>query len=67
MILNRKQLVREKLQQIIDGYSAYAESKEVAEMLKKEIRLLNLEVFEDCTDIGSWFIPVKKESEAQSS
>ncbi len=66
MILNRKQLVRDKLQQIIDGYSAYAESREVAEMLKKEIRLLNLDVFEDCTEIGSWFIPVKNETESHS-
>lgn len=59
MIINRKQLVREKVQQVIAGYSAYAETKEVAKMLKKELQLLNIDVHEDITSMGSWFIPVK--------
>jgi hypothetical protein len=66
MIINRKQLVREKVQQILAGYSAYAETKEVATMLKKELQILNIDVFEDSTTIGSWFIPVKAESVEQN-
>jgi hypothetical protein len=66
LIINRKQLVREKVQQIIAGYSAYAETKEVATMLKKELQLLNIDVYEDSTNIGSWFIPIKSEALEQS-
>ncbi|KAA0549560.1 hypothetical protein FZW96_04230 [Bacillus sp. BGMRC 2118] len=61
VIINRKQLVHEKVQQVIAGYSAYAETKEVALMIKKELQLLNIDVYEDITNIGSWFIPVKAE------
>ncbi|MFZ3590706.1 hypothetical protein ACOI1C_15995 [Bacillus sp. DJP31] len=67
MIITRKQIVKVKLQQIISGYCAYVETKEAAAMLKKEIKLLNLDVYEDCTEIGSWFIPVKERSESQSN
>ncbi|MFD1737108.1 hypothetical protein ACFSCX_11150 [Bacillus salitolerans] len=63
MIINRKQLVREKLQQILSGYSAYAETKEVANLLLKELQALNIEVYVDNTNIGSWFIPVKNHLE----
>jgi hypothetical protein len=66
MIINRKQLVREKVQQIIAGYSAYAETKEVATMLKKELQILNIDVYEDSTNFGSWFIPIKAEAVEQS-
>jgi hypothetical protein len=66
MIINRKQLVREKVQQILAGYSAYAETKEVATLLKKELKILNIDVHEDCTSIGSWFIPIKAEPVEQS-
>ncbi len=62
--MSQKKLVKDMLQQIISGYSAYVESKEAADMLKKEIKLLNLDVHEDCTEIGSWFIPVKQESQS---
>ncbi|WP_456278017.1 hypothetical protein [Bacillus sp. AK128] len=64
MIINRKQLMRDKLQQIIAGYSAYAETKELATMLQKELKLRNIEVYIDDTDKGFWFIPVKKKAEA---
>jgi hypothetical protein len=64
MIINRKQMVRDKLKQIIAGYSAYAETKEVAAMLDKELQLLNIEVYVDHTDKGSWFIPVKAKAKA---
>ncbi|MBE4908258.1 hypothetical protein IMZ08_09340 [Bacillus luteolus] len=58
-ILNRRKIVQEKLDLIKAGYSAYAESFEIATLLKKEIQALNLQVHEDITNVGSWFIPEK--------
>lgn len=56
-ILSRKLLVQEKVDRIKNGYSAYAETAELANLVKKEIRALNLDVHEDVTEMGSWFIP----------
>ncbi|MFT4415157.1 hypothetical protein ACLM5H_14945 [Fredinandcohnia humi] len=56
-IINRRKLLNEKMARIKNGYSAYAESMEIANLLKKEIQALNLNVHEEVTDIGSWFIP----------
>lgn len=60
MIINRRDLVNEKIHLIEDGYSAFTESKEVARMLKKELERRNIEVVEDITPIGAWFIPTKE-------
>ncbi|AZB44926.1 hypothetical protein CEF21_17245 [Bacillus sp. FJAT-42376] len=49
--------VKEKVERMKSGYSAYAESPEMASLLKKEISKLKLRVYEDVTEIGSWFIP----------
>lgn len=51
--------MKEKVDRLKNGYSAYAESQEVATLLKKEIQALNLHVYEDVTEVGSWFIPDK--------
>jgi hypothetical protein len=59
MIINRKEIAREKVKEIQSGFSAFAETKEVAELIKKELLKLNLKVHEDVTDVGSWFIPEK--------
>ncbi|MDR7073773.1 hypothetical protein [Fictibacillus barbaricus] len=59
MIINRKELAREKVKEIQNGFSAFAETKEVAELIKKELLKLDLKVHEDVTDVGSWFIPEK--------
>jgi hypothetical protein len=56
-ILNPKKLAQEKVEHIKKGFSAYVESPELADLIKKEIQTLNLDVFEDATDIGFWFIP----------
>jgi hypothetical protein len=58
-VMNRKKLVKEKIDRIKNGFSAYAETVEIANLLKKEILALNLNVHEDVTEIGSWFIPIK--------
>ncbi|RFB17793.1 hypothetical protein DZB84_08045 [Bacillus sp. HNG] len=59
MYINRRKLLNEKMTHLKNGYSAYAESPDIINALKKEIQALNLNVFEEVTDLGSWFIPVK--------
>lgn len=57
MIINRKQLAKEKLEQLKKGYSAFADTNEVAELIEKELANLNLHVVIDKTPVGAWFIP----------
>ncbi|MFC0187889.1 hypothetical protein ACFFJY_06280 [Fictibacillus aquaticus] len=59
MIINRKELARAKVKELQNGFSAFAETKEVVDLIKKEIEKLKLDVHEDVTDVGSWFIPQK--------
>ncbi|MCF6408759.1 hypothetical protein [Pseudalkalibacillus salsuginis] len=60
MIINRKEMARAKVEKLKNGYSAFAETKEVAELIKKQAAELNIEFVEDVTEIGSWFIPAKR-------
>lgn len=57
MIINRKQIAKEKLEQLKKGYSAFADTTEVAELIEKELASLDLQVVIDKTSVGSWFIP----------
>lgn len=59
MILNRKEMAKSKVIEIQNGFSAFAETSEVAALIKKELAMLNIPVYEDVTSVGSWFIPVK--------
>nr|WP_270897212.1 hypothetical protein [Aliibacillus thermotolerans] len=60
MIMNRKELAFEKVEKIKTGYSAFAESDEVIQLIRKELDKQNIEVYEDKTELGSWFIPTNK-------
>ncbi|MBU8905168.1 hypothetical protein KH400_01025 [Desertibacillus haloalkaliphilus] len=60
MIINRKEMALKKVDKIKAGYSAFAETKEVADFIKKELAKENIEVYEDNTELGSWFIPKNK-------
>jgi hypothetical protein len=60
LIISHKKLARLKVEQIKAGYSAFTESKEVAFYVKKELEKLGINVYEDVTNIGFWFIPQKK-------
>ena len=62
MIINRKELAKEKITKLKQGYSAFAESKEVAQIIEKEIEALQLDVDIDRTPFGCWFIPKKEDS-----
>ncbi|WP_253296129.1 hypothetical protein [Bacillus paralicheniformis] len=50
-------MARDKVNRIKLGYSAYAETESLASLIKRELRAQNIHVYEDVTDIGSWFIP----------
>jgi hypothetical protein len=56
-IMSTRKIAREKVQLIQNGFSAFADSQEVASLIKKELDSLNLKVYEDVTDKGYWFIP----------
>ncbi|WP_347549313.1 hypothetical protein ABFG93_17565 [Pseudalkalibacillus hwajinpoensis] len=57
MVIDRKQLARTKVADLQNGRSAYAESQEMTTLIKKELQSLNIDVHEDVTNFGSWFIP----------
>lgn len=59
MIISRKQMAKSKVIEIQNGFSAFAETREVAALIKKELAKLNIPVYEDVTSVGSWFIPIK--------
>ncbi|MDQ0337866.1 hypothetical protein J2S00_000649 [Caldalkalibacillus uzonensis] len=59
LVINRKHLAKAKLEQLKNGYSAFADSSEVAGHLEREIKKHNLRVHIDRTPLGSWFIPIK--------
>jgi len=60
MIINRKKMASAKVNKIKNGYSAFAETKEVIEYIKKELKNQNIPVHIDETDQGCWFIPTNK-------
>ena len=65
LIIDSKRLAKEKVKNIQKGYSAYAETEEVSNLIKKQLKTLNLEVHEDHTDKGCWFIPKEGPEEKQ--
>src|SRR5690606_33654011 len=64
MIINRKILAQEKLENLKRGYSAYAETEEVARLIQRGLAHLNLNVYIDRTPLGWWFIPEKSNQTA---
>lgn len=63
-IISNRQLAKEKLNRIQNGFCAFAETTEVANLLKKELCCLDIEVHIDETDKGYWFIPVYVDKKA---
>lgn len=61
MIISRKKMANAKVNKIKNGYSAFAETKEVIEFIKKELENQNIPVHIDETDQGCWFIPKSKD------
>ncbi|MFD1425987.1 hypothetical protein JOD24_003015 [Kroppenstedtia sanguinis] len=56
MIISRKQMAKAKVEKLKRGFSAYAETKEVADLIEKELAQLDLPVIVEQTPIGYWFI-----------
>lgn len=59
MIINRREMARAKLEKLKKGYSAFAETKELVDLIEKEIEKLEIPVYIDRTEHGCWFIPKK--------
>lgn len=60
MVINRKEMARAKIEQLKQGFSAFAETSEVATIIEKELRDLDIDIHVDRTSKGSWFIPVNE-------
>ncbi|MUK86864.1 hypothetical protein GMD78_00415 [Ornithinibacillus sp. L9] len=60
LVLHEKRICERKINQIKNGFSAYAESKELIRLMKREIMKNNLDVYYDETPTGCWFIPIKE-------
>ncbi|MDC3412642.1 hypothetical protein NC797_05655 [Aquibacillus sp. 3ASR75-11] len=63
LIMNRR-LVEDKVNTLLEGYSAYAETQEIIRLIKRDIAKHNISVVCDETESGCWFIP---QSEIQST
>lgn len=61
MVINRKHMARAKLEQLKNGYSAYAETSEITDIIEKELSKLELNIHIDKTPLGAWFIPVSEQ------
>ncbi len=58
-MLQQKKLADKKTEDLLNGYSAYADTEELIRLLQRNVDKYNLDVICDETDIGYWFIPVK--------
>ncbi|WP_047981603.1 hypothetical protein [Ornithinibacillus contaminans] len=64
LIMNERRIRDRKLEQLRNGRTAYAESKELIRLIKRDIEKFGLEVYYDETPAGCWFIPVIKKSKS---
>ncbi|MBB6452097.1 hypothetical protein HNQ94_000518 [Salirhabdus euzebyi] len=58
-VLSQSKLVEEKMQQLMNGYSAYAETEELIRLIERNVSKYDLDIILDQTDVGCWFIPNK--------
>ncbi|MGV4319302.1 hypothetical protein [Bacillus mojavensis] len=60
-VYSDRQLAKDQAARLRQGFSAYAETNSLASLIKKELQSNNLQVYEDLTEFGCWFIPVTDE------
>ncbi|MGY0209818.1 hypothetical protein [Bacillus subtilis] len=60
-VYSDRQLAKDQAARLRQGFSAYAETNSLVSLIKKELQSHNLQVYEDLTDFGCWFIPVTDE------
>ncbi len=58
LIMNPRHIRDEKIAQLKEGRTAFAESEELIRLMKRSIDRDNLHVHYDQTNIGCWFIPM---------
>lgn len=56
-VLDRREMRDEKIRQLKEGRTVYAESPEFIRLIKRGIEKENLDVEYEKTDGGCWFIP----------
>lgn len=61
MVIDRKEIVRMKMEDLMAGYSAYCETETLSDMLRKEIDRVGFRVVIDRTPIGTWYIPIRED------
>lgn len=59
-VISCSKIAEEKINSIRVGYTAFTETQEVLEKIKKELILQNIDFIEEKTDVGSWITPKKK-------
>lgn len=59
LVIPIRRICDAKMKQIMDGYTAYSESKQVINKLKKEIEQRNIPVIFDYTNKGCYITPIK--------
>ncbi|MBO1003389.1 hypothetical protein ACFSKI_22175 [Pseudogracilibacillus auburnensis] len=60
-VLDRRLMRDEKIKQLKEGRTVYAESPEFIRLIKRGIEKERLQVKYEKTDGGCWFIPNEKE------
>jgi hypothetical protein len=63
MLINRRTIAKEKLEQLRNGQTAYAETIEVSDYMEKQIMNLEMDVVIDRTERGNWFYPTQSDRE----
>ncbi|ASK62976.1 hypothetical protein CFK37_12895 [Virgibacillus phasianinus] len=61
-IMDQKRIKEEKMAQLRNGLTAYAESNELIRLIKKDIQKYELLVHCDETPSGCWFIPLHEKT-----
>ncbi|ASN05008.1 hypothetical protein [Virgibacillus necropolis] len=57
-IMNQKRIKEEKINQLREGQTAFAETHELIRLIKRDILKYDLHVHCDETPSGCWFIPL---------
>lgn len=65
-VLDRREMRDEKIRQLKEGRTVYAESAELIRLIKRGIEKENLDVKLEKTDGGCWFIPNETEHHTEA-
>ncbi|KGX93369.1 hypothetical protein N781_09950 [Pontibacillus halophilus JSM 076056 = DSM 19796] len=63
LYMNPSTMVHDKIERLLKGQTAYAESKELIRLLKREVEKRGISVYIDDTNNGCWFIPKEKKAQ----